>query len=266
LLAEEQAAQQNTTTANALKAILKREQDTSIFPLLRSSIKGPMNGSLNKLWTPTDPLDLQNTSWMAIVEKQAIFEALLQNGRKHFSQATDTPFISGPISKHIGPFKFNEYSKQILQGKIDIQSISDDIQLHAIISAMAHPDPTNPIETGSDLTIKMLKEGFSFIKESTASSPEGLHHGVWKTLIKDDDAFEPYALMIMFAFKFGEPPDAWTNAMQVMLGKDDPGTPIKINHIRWIQLVCAAMNMGFQIIWGHEMMMRASGHGIISPY
>jgi hypothetical protein len=26
------------------------------------------------------------------------------------------------------------------------------------------------------------------------------------------------------------------------------------------------MNMGFQIIWGHEMMMRASGHGIISPY
>jgi hypothetical protein len=62
----------------------------------------------------------------------------------------------------------------------------------------------------------------------------------------------------MFAFKFGEPPDAWTNAMQVMLGKDDPGTPIKINHICQIQLVCAAMNMGFQIIWGHEMMMRAS--------
>lgn len=131
---------------------------------------------------------------------------------------------------------------------------------------MAHPDPTNPIETGSDRTIEKLKEGFSFIKESTASSPEGLHHGVWKTLIRDDDAFEPYALMIMFAFKFGEPPDAWTNATQVMLGKDDPGTPIKINRIRRIQLVCAAMNMGFRIIWGHEMMMRASRHGIISPY
>jgi hypothetical protein len=148
----------------------------------------------------------------------------------------------------------------------DIQSISDDIQLHAIISAMAHPDPNNPIKTGSDLTIKKLKDGFLIIKESTASSPEGLHHSVWKTLIKDDDAFEPYALMIMFAFKFGEPPDAWTNAMQVMLGKDDPGTPIKINHICWIQLVCAAMIMGFRIIWGHEMMLRASRHGIISPY
>jgi hypothetical protein len=111
LLAEEQVAQQNTTTANALKAILKREQDAGIFRLLRSWIKGPTNGSLDKLWMPTDPLDLQNTSWMAIVEKQAIFEALLQNGREHFSQATDTPFVSGPISKHIGPFEFNECSK-----------------------------------------------------------------------------------------------------------------------------------------------------------
>jgi hypothetical protein len=131
---------------------------------------------------------------------------------------------------------------------------------------MAHPDPTNPIKTGSNLTIEKLKEGFSFIKESTASSPKGLHHGVWKTLIKDDDAFKLYALMIMFAFKFGEPPNAWTNAMQVMIRKDDPGTPIKINHICWIQLVCAAMIMGFRIIWGHEMMLRASRHGIISPY
>ena len=63
LLAEEQAAQHNTTTANALKAILKHEQDASIFPLLRSWIKGPQNGSLDELWTPDNPLDLQNTSW-----------------------------------------------------------------------------------------------------------------------------------------------------------------------------------------------------------
>jgi hypothetical protein len=73
-------------------------------------------------------------------------------------------------------------------------------------------------------------------------------------------------LMIMFAFKFGELPDAWTNATQVMLGKDDPGEPVKINHIRQIQLVCAAMNMGFCMIWGHEMMKRATQYGLLSPY
>jgi hypothetical protein len=59
---------------------------------------------------------------------------------------------------------------------------------------MAHSDPTNPIEADSELTIEKLKQGFTYIKESTSSNPEGLHHGIWKTLIKDDDAFEPYAL------------------------------------------------------------------------
>jgi hypothetical protein len=123
---------------------------------------------------------------------------------------------------------------------------------------MAHSNPANPIAPDCEVTVKKLKEGFSLIKESTASSPNGLHHRVWKTLIKNDDAFKPYALMIMFAFKFGEPTDAWTNATQVMVGKDDPGEPIKINHIQQIQLVCAAMNMGFCIIWDHKVMKCAT--------
>jgi hypothetical protein len=181
---------------------------------------------------------------------------LLQNGREHFSQASDTPFVSGPVAELISPFKFNDISKQILQGNFDIDSITNDIQLRAIVKAMAHSDPMNPIESDSELTIEKLKEGFSFIKESTASNPDGLHHGIWKTLIKN--TFEPYALMIIFAFKFIEPPDMCTNATQVMVGKDDPGEPIKIHHIRRIQLVCTAMNMGFQIIWGHEMLKRAA--------
>jgi hypothetical protein len=111
-----------------------------------------------------------------------------------------------------------------------------------------------------------LKQGFSYIKESTSSNPERLHHGIWKTLIKDEDAFKPYALMIMFAFKYGEPPDVWTNSHQIILGKDNPGEPIKINRIRQIQLVCTAMNMGCRIIWGHEMLKRAVQKGLVSPY
>ena len=131
---------------------------------------------------------------------------------------------------------------------------------------MAHPDLAIPIESDSELMINKLCDGFSYFKGSTASNPEGLYHGHWKTLIKDNEAFEPYTLMIMFAFKFGEPPDAWTHAHQVMPSKDEPRQPIKINHIHHIQLLCAALNMGFWIIWGHKMMKQAATHGLISPY
>jgi hypothetical protein len=152
-----------------------------------------------------------------------------QEWRGAFLPSIHTPFASGPVADVLGPFELNEVSQQILHGKFDIGSISDDIQLHSIIKAMSHSDLTNPIEADSKLMIKKLKQGFLYIKESTSSNPEGLHHGIWKTLIKDEDAFEPYALMIMFAFKYGEPPDVWTNSHQIILGKDNPGEPIKIN-------------------------------------
>jgi hypothetical protein len=176
-------------------------------------------------------LNIENTTWTAIVKCQAIFEALIKNGKQHFSQASHTPFASGPVADVLGPFEFNEVSQQILRGEFDIDSITKDIQLHSIIKAVSHSNLTNPIEADSELTIKKLKQGFSIFKESTSSNPEGLHHGIWKPFIKDEDAFEPYALMIMFAFKYGEPPDVWTYSHQIILRKDNLGKPIKINQI-----------------------------------
>jgi hypothetical protein len=46
--------------------------------------------------------------------------------------------------------------QQILRGEFDIDSISDDIQLRVIVKAMAHSDPTNPLESGSELSIEKL--------------------------------------------------------------------------------------------------------------
>jgi hypothetical protein len=94
---------------------------------------------------------------------------------------------------------------------------------------MAHYDPNNPMGASSQLTIPKIKTGLKFIKESTSSNPEGLHHGHWKSLIHDDAALKPFVLMIMFAFHWGEPPKMWENSLQICLPKDEPNLPIKIN-------------------------------------
>jgi hypothetical protein len=78
------------------------------------------------------------------------------------------------------------------------------------------------MRASSQLTIPKIKTGFKFVKENTSSNPEGLHQGHWKSLIHDDDALKPFALMIMFAFQWGEPPKTWENSLQICL-------PIKIN-------------------------------------
>lgn len=57
------------------------------------------------------------------------------------------------------------------------------------------------------------------LKEGTVSSPEGLHHGHWKTLAANEEAFKPFGYMIIFAFRWAEIPKAWQTAVQVCLGK-----------------------------------------------
>jgi hypothetical protein len=102
-MAEEQAEKNNTSTANALKAILKCEQESGMYPLLCHWIRGPQTGSIDKLWTLNVPLDIENTSWTAVVERQAIFEALIKNREEHFSEAMNTPSATGPVRTSLVP-------------------------------------------------------------------------------------------------------------------------------------------------------------------
>jgi hypothetical protein len=127
------------------------------------------------------------------------------------------------------PLEWNNASKQILNGTFNIDSITSNVDIQDIMKAMAHYDPKNNMQASSQLTIPKIKTGFKFVKESTSSNPEGLHHRHWKSLVHDDDALEPFALMIMFAFQWGEPPKMWENSLQICLPKDEPNLPIKIN-------------------------------------
>jgi hypothetical protein len=214
-----------------LKAILRREREAEIFPLLSIHVGGKTHNQLDKVWTPNNPQCLNDTTWKSHIKAEAIWEALLSHRKEHFSQASNTPFVSGPIAKFLGPHEWNNVSEQILAGTFDIDSITNDVDVRDIVKAMSHHDPPNALTPDSRLTIKKLRDGFKRVKESTSSNPEGLHHGHWKSLIYNDEAFEPFALMIMFAFRWGEPPKVWANSLQICLPKDEPNTPIRINRI-----------------------------------
>ena len=264
LKAVKYAEDNNITKAEALSQLQRREHLRQLFLKLGYHYKAIQTSSLDRVLTPDDPTDLDNTTWTAVLESQAIYEALLQHGKEHFSQASDTPFASGPISTKIGPFEFNESSEQILQGTFDIDSLTDCVYMRDIIKSMRHDDPCNPPELNCDLTVDDLKQGFKNIKESTSSSPSGLHHGHWKTFLQDDTIFDIYAAMIIFSFKWGVPPEPWEKAVQCLIEKD-AGRP-RINRLRRIQLLDAAMNMGFRIIFGHRMLKLAERTGTLSSY
>jgi len=134
---EEYARVNNTTKEKVVKAILEREQRSQVFRKLGYHIGGKVYNPLTRVLVPDDPTNIQNTSWTAIVEAEGIWEALLQHGKEHFTQANDTPFVAGPIADYIGPFEFNECSKQILAGTFDVERIVDDIEVRDIVKAMS---------------------------------------------------------------------------------------------------------------------------------
>ncbi len=217
LCIKDAASKHHITNESPLKAILWHKWEAEMYPILQTHVGRRVSSTLDKVWTPENTANLENTTWKAHVHAKAIWEALLSHGWEHFSQASNTPFATRPIAKILGPLEWNNASKQILNGTFDINSITSNVDIWDIVKAMAHYNPNNPMQASSQLTIPKIKTVFKFVKESTSSNWEGLHHGHWKSLIHNDDALEPFALMIMFAFHWvnhqnvGEfPPDLFT--------------------------------------------------------
>jgi len=100
----------------------------------------------------------------------------------------------------------------------DIDSITNDIDLQDVLKAMRYDNP----DVDCTITIEQLQQGFRDASESTSSCPSGIHYGHWKSLLHDEDLFLPFGLMIMFAGKFGVPPEEWEEAVQPIAEKD-PG-------------------------------------------
>jgi len=264
LTVEEYARTNNMEKAAVVRQMAQREKAKSIFQKL-SYYNGKAHTPLKQILVPDHPDNMESTTWTEVVEATAIWEALLNDGRRaHFSQASDTPFVTGPVAHLIGPYDFNEHAQDILNGTFDIDSITDNIELRDIVKAMRYDNPSNPPNIDCSISIKQLKQGFKDANESTSSSPTGLHYGHWKSLLHDDDLFLPYGLMIIFAGKFGIPPSQWEEAVQPIIEKD-PGNP-KITRMRRLCLLDSAMNMLFCIIFGHRMLHKASELGILSQY
>ena len=134
-------------------------------------MSGKTYDPLKKLLIPDDPTNLDNTMWTGILEAEAIWEALLEQGRMHFSQAEDTPFASGPIADKIGPFEFNKYSKQILQGTVNIESLTNSVEVIDIVKAMSYINPANPPEFNCTLTVPDLCEQFAKSRRALPHPP-----------------------------------------------------------------------------------------------
>jgi hypothetical protein len=191
-----------------------------------------------------------------------MWDALLKQGQEHFSQAADTPFVTGPLADILGPFHQTTTTEQILTGTFAAERLNLLTETQDLLRALRYTNPSNPPALDSVLTLKDLREAYAHMREDTASSPSGIHYGHYRTMLRDPSIFDTYGLMTIFAFQWGVVPTRWLSAVQILLEKD-PGRP-RISRLRRIQLLEADMNTGFKVIWGHRLLNKATQLGLIS--
>ena len=200
--AEHLAETRQIDKATAVRQLLRAERQAAIFKRLGIWNKGNEHLQLDRILAPDDPDDPANSTWTAIVEAQALHEILTHEGQRHFRQAADTPFVTGPIAEKIGPFDDNEYCDAILNGTFDFTDLELELEVADLIRGMQYPDPANPTPPiNIIIDDETFRDAVYHTRERTSSSPSGRHYGHYLTLLRAPEILSCIKALTNFCFR-----------------------------------------------------------------
>jgi hypothetical protein len=149
-----------------------------------------------------------------------LFNTLITQHIKHFSQAKDTPFVTGNLGQYLHPFEQKHFSESILKGTVNLAHLPLNDSIHACINEMCFPLGEDGIDPVDDtISAENFLAGFKQLSEDLSSSPSGRHLGHYKAALDDPELCTMYATVISIPFEHGITLHRWISAIQVMLEK-----------------------------------------------
>jgi len=204
----------------------------------------------------------EEPQWLSIYEPQQLEDLVLEQHRKHFSQANGTIFTQEPLRTLINDECTSEFAQQILSGTAPIDNLPIDEHTKALLhhlKAKTSPNEQNQHPLDPDRII----QGFKIWPERTTTSPSGRHLGIYKALAKhfpppkDDtkqnvpednhplqsgnDVLKLLVWMMQLAVMHTHTYDRWKTIWTLLLEKE-AGNP-QIDRLRTIHLYEADYNL-----------------------
>ncbi len=143
---------------------------------------------VTKVQVPTNPSvnpRAATTKDRPTIDEQVEIEpTLFEWNRQHFSQAKDTPFMSGPLADLCGYDGLTPFAEQVLNQTADLTKFPEPQR--DILSEMNERAKPMPFK---DPTDEELEAGIKKWPEKTTTSPSGRHLGHYKALfgkVRDD--------------------------------------------------------------------------------
>jgi hypothetical protein len=181
-----------------------------------------------------------------VTEPDEIEQLIMERQKVHFGQASPTPFANAPLKSTSNWTGTSPEVQVVLNGDY-VPSHKVDSQSNRILQSCTQKMP--PVS--SFISLDAMKNKYRSWKETTSTSPSGLHlghkHALLKPdgLVRDSDEFQHldaacneiwgmHHMMLNYGLKHGYCFDRWKKVVTTLIEKD-PGDP-RIHHLRVIHL------------------------------
>ena len=257
-LADKYASDNDIDHATAVRELMAHEEIRELFRTIRLKLKGARTPQISEVW-----MTGEDGNKIVISEHDEVESHLLQRNWTQLRQASNTPFADGELGDLLHYDGTGEIAEQILHGEHfpALDKLSDTVKNY--IKGMAMRSPTDMDTVDVNITEKQYWEFWKNKRESTVTSPYGLHIGHYRSCLcfEARDILDVHRKMLLMPFKFAFIPERWATTVQILLEKDS-GAPWS-HRLRIIELFDSQLNAGLQIIFGRRMVKNALDRGLI---
>ena len=254
------AKDNNMNGAKAVEELLKHERTRNVFGFMKHQMKSSQRSQLKKIWiNQKDPRsgEMKKTE---VHDEAEMADAILHRNRTHLRQAKNTPFAQSTLGKQLGPDGSGQLAEEILGGRWRQSGEVYPWVIH-YIKCMAAGKPEILESVNGHITVEDYKKFWKRKRESTTTSPFGLHVGHYKVAASSKSLVDIQRSLMTIPFEIGFVPTRWRKTVQLMLEKD-PGRPW-IHRLRIIELFDAQLNAALQMIIGQRLVYNAIKHNMI---
>ena len=166
-----------------LRQIQKAEDLNQLFKKLKAVRKTDTRKGVTRIEIPihptTDPKTC--TEWRQIDVPTEILQHLQTRNRTHFGQAHGSPFTVSPLIDQLGFRGDGDAADNILRGSYDATGLDDNVAL--LIQHLQQSEAMEALETRPTISEQEYAGKLRVWRESTSTSPSGMHLGHYKALI-----------------------------------------------------------------------------------
>ena len=216
------------------------------------------------------------TEWQTIDLPSDILFHLQERNKRHFSKAYGTPFTIPPLSVDLGFTGVGDHANAVLQGTYDLSQFEDNEALRLLLDHLKYTAEIDRMSIRPTISEEELVSKLKIWRESTSTSPSGLHLGHYKAMVarhqfsevQDDDSDELKALaeelntkqkqilrvhlhQLNYCLQRGYSYRRWHTIANSILFKEKGN--VKIHRTRVIHIYEADYNLAMGLKWRHAL-------------